>query len=232
MGEKTHWQFNQNLKEERRIPCSSCNNVTRHAVVASAEGATEVQDFTVWDQFEIVQCLGCERLSFRKDYQSTDEMVHDPEDDSDILITHEEVYPPRVVGRPLLNYSHFLPYEVSQIYRETHQALCSGQLVLAGVGIRALIEAVCKEKGVPGKNLEKRIDSLASEGVLTKAGAEILHSLRTMGNTAAHEVKPHGENELNTAFDVVEHLLLGVYILPAKAAILPGKKNSGGGEGT
>jgi hypothetical protein len=98
MREKTHWRFNQNLTEERRIPCTSCNNVTRHVVVASADGTTDVED-------------------------------------------------------------------------------------------------------------------------------------RIMGNVAAHEVKPHKENELNTAFDVVEHLLVGVYLLPAKAAILPEKKAPSGGGG-
>jgi len=62
-------------------------------------------------------------------------------------------------------------------------------------------------------------------GVLTKDGADILHSLRNMGNDAAHEVKPHSEVELNVAFDVVENLLENVYLLPQKAKKLP-KKNT------
>jgi hypothetical protein len=54
-------------------------------------------------------------------------------------------------------------------------------------------------------------------GVLTQDGADILHKLRTLGNDAAHEVKPHSLQELGLAFDVVDHLLLGVYILPDHA---------------
>lgn len=54
-------------------------------------------------------------------------------------------------------------------------------------------------------------------------GAKILHSLRIMGNQAAHKVKPHSEEDLRTAFDVVEHLLQGVYVLPAKASRLSGE---------
>jgi hypothetical protein len=61
-------------------------------------------------------------------------------------------------------------------------------------------------------------------GVLTKENADILHSLRNMGNDAAHLVIPHSEEELNVAFDVVENLLYSVYLLPLKAKKLP-KKN-------
>jgi hypothetical protein len=84
-----------------------------------------------------------------------------------------------------------------------------------------LVEVVCKERKAPGKDLQKRIDGLVENGDLTAAGAAILHSIRTMGNEAAHEVKAHASEDLSTAFDVVEHLLMGIYILPAKASKLP-----------
>jgi hypothetical protein len=42
-----------------------------------------------------------------------------------------------------------------------------------------------------------------------------------MGNQAAHKVKAHSQNELNLAFDVVEHLLKTVYLLPEQAKLLP-----------
>ena len=61
-------------------------------------------------------------------------------------------------------------------------------------------------------------------GVLTKDGAEILHSLRILGNIAAHEVTPHSDDQLAVAMNVVEHLLNGVYILPKAASHLPKRK--------
>jgi Domain of unknown function (DUF4145) len=39
-------------------------------------------------------------------------------------------------------------------------ALCSKLPILAGVGIRALIEAVCHDKSAQGSDLRKKIDSL------------------------------------------------------------------------
>lgn len=76
---------------------------------------------------------------------------------------------------------------------------------------------VCKDKNAAGGDLFAKINSLVVLGVLTKDGANILHKLRTLGNNAAHEVKPHTPKELGLAFDVVDHLLLGVYILPEHA---------------
>lgn len=62
--------------------------------------------------------------------------------------------------------------------------------------------------------------------VLTKSEAEMLHGMRMLGNTAAHEVKPHSETMLGDAMDVVEHLLTNVYILPTSTAKFPKRKRS------
>lgn len=43
----------------------------------------------------------------------------------------------------------------------------------------------------------------------------------TSAKVTAHEVKPHKLSELNAAFDVIDHLLQGVYLIPAKAKELP-----------
>ena len=118
--------------------------------------------------------------------------------------------------------AHLLPHNVYRIYQEAHGALCAELGILAGLGLRALVEAVCVDRQVTNGNLQSKIDQLATAGHITQAGARILHSLRFMGNAAAHEVKAHTPQQLNAAFDVVEHLLQGVYVLPSQAANLPG----------
>ncbi len=138
----------------------------------------------------------------------------------------EEVglYPPRVAGRSKLEKLWYLPVTVKRTYEETDTALCSDLPMLAGVGIRALVEAVGKEE-VPEeentkkkrKSLQQRIDELVQQGLLTSDGAEILQKLRLLGNDSAHEMKRHNTQTLGMAFDVVEHLLLGVYILPGES---------------
>ena len=91
------------------------------------------------------------------------------------------------------------------------------QPVLTGIGLRALVETICKDKKASGGNLVEKIGSLVSLGVLTADGATILHRIRTLGNDVAHEVKPHTAEQLGIALGVCEHLLQGVYLLPRHA---------------
>ena len=202
------------------LECESCSRKTRHRILHSVDDAIGdgPDDQVGTATWSIVQCEGCETLSFL----CVDEHEAGFDDEGDIVMILKKVlYPRRVIGRPPLSDSWYLPYQVKLMYSQTREALCNDMNVLAGIGIRALVEVVCKERKAPGHNLEKRIDGLVQNGDLTRAGAVILHSLRTMGNEAAHEVKAHTSQDLSTAFEVVEHLLTGIYILPAKASNLP-----------
>lgn len=175
--------------------------------------AEEVQGI---DTYEIIRCQGCDQLSFRVGSNDSETMDMDSEGN----IVHpesEEVYPSRLMGRVALEDAYLLPEKVRSIYRETHTALCTKLKVLAGIGIRALIEAICSEESAKGKTLGARIDDLVENGVLTKKNATILHKTRLLGNKAAHEVKPPSDPELDIAFDISENLLGTVYIVPRKA---------------
>jgi hypothetical protein len=131
------------------------------------------------------------------------------------------VYPGRIVGRPEMPNAYRLPHNIYSIYKETHSSLCNELSILSGVGIRAIVEAVCIEKQAQGNSLQQRINSLAQMNLITSDAANILHSLRFMGNNAVHEMKAHTPEELYTAFEVAEYLLKGVYIIPSQAASLP-----------
>ena len=211
--------------KDYRLTCGTCDRETVHAVVRSAEYVAKYEDrdfsVTSWDDFQIVECRGCQTVSFRSHSRNTEDIDIDPDTGDGILTPTERLYPSRREGRPELEHVHHLPAVVRRIYLETLSALTNSLPILAGIGIRALTEAMCKDRKAAGRNLEKKLDDLVSQGVVAREGAEILHSLRLMGNQAAHEVTPPSLADLNTAFDVIEHALQGVYILPRLAAKLP-----------
>ncbi len=204
--------------EEFSVPCVRCDIETKHEVVASVD-ITEVYDFgqiTEWTSYQIVRCRGCDTHSFRRSNTSTEDVVQDFLGET-YQALEVDVYPPRLAGRRKLRNSLYLPAKVKKIYNETHTALSSDLPMLAGVGIRSLVEAVCQEKEAKGKDLKAKIEDLVTQGFLTPSGAEILQKLRLMGNETVHEMKRHNTRKLGIAFDVVEHLLLGVYILPEES---------------
>lgn len=201
-----------------QLPCQRCVGKTQHTVVASLDerGDDEHGDYTVsWTtEYQVVQCAGCKSVSFRQ-ASSNSEACYPVGPDEWEYEVNEKLYPSRIAGRTGLGDGvYHLPASVRQIYEETLAVLANQSPILAGIGLRALLESVCKEKKAKGNDLLAKIDSLVSSNVLTPASAAILHKIRTLGNAAAHEVKPHSEKQLGLAMDIVEHLLRDVYILP------------------
>jgi Domain of unknown function (DUF4145) len=208
--------LNKTQGEVYCVRCLRCTGETEHSVLTSVdidgEDGTEPHILTWTKEYQVIQCLGCKTLSFRKDHSHDAEDYDYWGDDGPVYPNNEELYPSRIRGRMLADY--FLPKDVSQIYDETLLAVNNSAPILAGIGMRALLETVCKEKHADGSNLFKQIDDLTAKGILTPTAAKILHKIRTLGNASAHEVKPHSDKQLGIAMDIIEHLLKDVYILP------------------
>ena len=213
MAKKESETINGTQGQEKTLPCSRCDGKTYHKVLLSIDKSGEEHDGDFdfyWDtNYQIIQCQGCKTISFSKASSNSE----------DYESVYEDLYPSRVEGRKgFENEVLYLPSKVRRIYSETLQALNSKSPILTGIGLRALVETVCKEMTAEGADLLKKIDDLTAKSVLTPAGAKILHKIRTLGNTAAHEIKPHSEKQLGLAMDVIEHLLRDIYILPKQVA--------------
>ena len=202
--------------EIREVVCSRCDTQTNHAVCSSVQFSWGTEDIQGVNTYEIIRCLGCDSLSFRIGSTNSDDIDVDEEGNYFSLET-ERIYPSRLMGRTALEDIYSLPDKVRAIYKETHAALCTQLKILAGVGIRALVEAVCSEEIAKGITLEEKIDDLVKKEVLTKRNAAVLHRTRLLGNQAAHKIKAPSDTELDVAFDIVENLLETVYIIPKKA---------------
>jgi hypothetical protein len=202
------------------VPCGVCKHLNNHLIVAdvSLEGREDWEDdFFWWDnQYQIVQCLGCETITFRYTHKNSEDMQQTGRDEYESVM-QVELYPNPEAGRLPIADVEIVPGDLQRIYEETLKTLNTGQRVLTGMGIRAIVETVCKDRQAKGGDLSKKINDLVSQGVLSQDGATILHKLRTLGNEAAHEVKPHSNVHLGLAMDVIDHLLQGVYILPYHA---------------
>lgn len=216
----TEAKVNNPDAEYIEISCGEGVHITRHKVLTEVCDSLDDGEVTLWRQFQVVQCQGCLTPSFCDASQFSEDINVD-EDGDESYPTTRKLFPSRVAGRPLMNEVHLLSPEVHKVYQEAHAALCAELPIMAGLGLRTLVEAVCRDKKMDGRNLQARIDSLQGAGFITPAGAEILNHLRQMGNAAAHQMKAHTQEEINAAFDVVEYLLQGVYVIPKLAEWLP-----------
>ncbi|MEK9158159.1 MAG: DUF4145 domain-containing protein [Patescibacteria group bacterium] len=207
------------INKERKVPCSECASKTYHKVLKSINYLESGDWGITWGNYEIIICQGCRYISFRK-VLGTDDVIGQDEEGNFIYEEEEELFPPRLSGRKELEDNRFLPLDVGRVYRETYRAINGEQPILAGMGIRALVEAVCVEEKIKGRNLEKRIDNLVEADLLTKKGAEILQQIRLYGNDAAHEAKAAKIEDLGVLMDIAENLLHNTYLLKIGVAKL------------
>jgi hypothetical protein len=206
-------KMNETPNEAIRLPCSSCGGKSRwHQVPAEFKiyWGSESDLLGLVTVYQICRCMGCEAVRFRRYDWLTEEGV----------IGIEEIYPSAPKRSCQTIPERHLPEKVKRIYRETVAAFNAGLSVLVGGGLRAIVEAICQDKQVGGKNLEEKIDELVRQNLLAAPQAKFLHEERYIGNTALHEIEPPSEKELELGLQVVQGLLSTIYVLPAMAGQL------------
>ena len=211
-------------EEIKFSPCPKCSRTTGHDILYKHTVLTEIKeiDAVAWDTFEIVRCRGCHDVHFRHVEQFTEDI--DPETGD--LIDRITVYPEPRSGRFPMAEVDRLPMKIKRVYLECLKALNSSANILCAIGLRAVIEAICMEQEVKGKNLQDRIEELVRTGLVAKKQAEFLHLHRFLGNTAAHDIEPPEDEGLAAALDSIEIMLKTVYVLPALAEIIKKKSSS------
>lgn len=169
--------------------------------------------------WQVLRCLGCHTYGFarRHDDYETIEWDHGGQINHEVSIS---LYPSVLSEHRPIAETYFLPPLIQKVYKQTLLALADHSYVLASIGLRACIEAVCNQLEVSGSNLEKRIDQLFKAGHVSNGDKRRLHAIRFLGNDAAHEIKEPNESDIRIALEIVEHLLSTVFILEKKAKSL------------
>jgi hypothetical protein len=194
--------------------CGACDRDTKHEILFSAKESE--YEYRLDRIYQVVECCGCETKSFRKvvayyedAYQTEDREWDVPKDINS--------YPAVLKGHRAVPDIARAPQLVRDIYAQSLDAIKNQSNVLAGIGLRATIEAICNERKVTGRSLEGRIDKLAKSGFISQNDADRLHAIRFMGNDAAHDIQTSVVEGLLVALRIVEHLIISVYILDRDA---------------
>ncbi|MGD0634098.1 MAG: DUF4145 domain-containing protein [Beijerinckiaceae bacterium] len=111
------------------------------------------------------------------------------------------------------------PQNVSGYFMQGIDSLARKNLDAAGVMFRKALDAGLKKLHPEGKgSLEKRIDSLPVETGVTPAMKAWAHSIRRLGNDAAHEEEPFSEEEAKDLKSFTELFLTYAFTLPGMLA--------------
>lgn len=215
-----------------KVFCSLCKRETNHEVLREKKRQIKDEDVQVifYDEWQIIQCMGCENISFRHASSNSDD--YDNEDGSPWVTIR--LYPQR--GDDILPIKGYYnaPINVRNVYRETIDAFNNALYLLCAGGLRATIESICNAEGISdgpidkkktgdptkirrSKNLMGKINGLHEKGLITKKQADILHEHRFLGNDALHSLDTPSKKLLKIAIDIVEHTLDALYEIGDKA---------------
>jgi hypothetical protein len=206
----------ENPQQRKRIFCNHCKGITNHILEGSHHKETPEDEYGWWDEsdFMLWICAGCDSAVLEERYT-----------DVSLANEYQSRFFPKPTSRDLhQKYFRKLPPKLRKIYLETIQAFNNELHILAAGGLRALLEGICSDKGIRGRNLEEKIDrmnTLLPQNIVTN-----LHSFRFIGNEALHELATPEAEDLRLAIEVSEDLLNFLYELDYKSSRLPKGKSS------
>ena len=191
-----------------KIFCHQCGKQTNHNVLAEEKVCSDEYDPYDWGaNHYFARCAGCDAFTYAIEEWYADECTGE-------IDSTWKTYPRGATERKPMDDKHELPAKVQLIYNEIIGSMNAQLPVLSGIGLRALIESICRDQKIDGSNLKELIDGLATKGVLSKAQADILHTHRFLGNAAAHEITSADPRELVAALAIAENILRTIYVLP------------------
>lgn len=176
------------------------------------ENTPEMQIEYAKGTWEIIECNGCEEVSFREIWVTSEDF----DQETGMPYEHVRFYPEHQENDLKSQQFDMLPKKVREIYSEAIKTFNKNLYFSSTACLRAIIEGVCSNLGIKERNIEKQIDKLFEMGFLTKQHTEVLHQHRLIGNKALHELQIPTREELVIAIKIIEHTLENIYELQEK----------------
>lgn len=194
--------------------CSECKHRTHHVILGEGVNVSPDEDYFYRETLRVVKCCGCDNVSFDVEIEDESNVEYNNEGYEELVTIHKS-YPVREYSiEPLRSWE--IPSIVQRAYTESVEALNNDSLLLASIGFRATVEALCMEKGILKGNLEKKIDELCKKGIITALDCERLHAARFMGNESAHQMEKPDREHVLIVLEVINNILNNLYIIDKK----------------
>ena len=194
--------------------CSVCKNRTHHMVLGEGDNVSPDEDYFYKATYRVVKCCGCDHVSFDMEVLEEGNIEYDRDGYEEMVPVHTSFPKKENSIEPL--HSWDIPVLINKAYRESVEALNSGSLLLASIGFRATVEALCIEKGFDKGSLLTKINKLRDKGIITSADCERLHEARFIGNESAHQIQEPDREHVMIVLEVINNILNNLYIIDRK----------------
>ena len=197
--------------------CNACGGQRNHVVLHDVESPWKTDDqlYEGVDQYETLQCAGCDSIKLR----NTATYSWEPEP----TITY---FPPPVF-RPRPHWFTELQLELAlddmsvyELLNEIYVGLQNGMVRSPAMAARALLELVMIEKVQDQGSFAKNVAAFATAGFVSSKQRDRLLAILEAGHASIHRSYSPSKDDLVTIVDMVEHLIESIYVHESKIQAL------------
>ena len=205
--------------ETKYCYCGECKRDTNHQVLHHEYEVNDSKDDENWRcDYYIVQCLGCEGIHFYQEFRDQCSWIYN-EDGTAEDAPDKHTYPMMPTKVEPLDFL-YLPLSMIHLYTETMDCLNRGNLILAAAGFRGLIEAICIDNDITGKDLSAKITNLWKQHIVTSKDKDNLHAIRFIGNDSIHCKQRYSEHEMMVVAKIINTILTSLYVIDSQVSYL------------
>lgn len=196
------------IGEEVECFCNNCQKRTNHKILCiEYDPKVGGEEYLCEESYQIVKCCGCDNYEFRKEYV-------DFENDQ---YNYDEIYPKYALKIFSDRESACIPSNIYNLYSEIRRAVSSESMLLAGIGLRILVEAIANDLKIQKDKLQSKITEMKNRSLISDAQCSMLHKIRFLGNDVAHETELPTHDQVNMALDILETVIRQCYVQPELA---------------
>lgn len=226
----------------KKVYCQKCNIKTNYKVLRDYETGSNGGEELQWvHKFYIIQCLGCETIAFLTEYGDEDQWEFDEHTKQRNWYNEFTVYPEEPKKELYIPKENLAPKKftdvtsyIYNIYIEVIKAYNSKSYFLSALGLRTIVEAICKDRNISdgyvlnddgekainqsgeivrSTKLNGLINGLHENGHITFNQSSVLHQIRKLGNETTHEITFPRPNTILKGINVIEMILHEIYQL-------------------
>jgi hypothetical protein len=223
------------MSRTRQIYCNTCRVETNHKLEAMRlryVSTSQMQNFQFIEQVRLDEpirfdeneavfvynlwiCQGCDTATLQEACTAQALVSGDG-----LQVAWTYGFHPRRLKESWQSKPFSMPLKLGITYQEVIESFNAGLVTLCSIGLRALLEGICVDKGITDEmawGLEKKIDKLGERGHVPVDIARSMKSFKFIGDSAAHRLEVPEVEDLELAIEVMEELLTFLYSLDYKA---------------
>jgi hypothetical protein len=213
-----------------RAECARCGGTRNCKVQGRFRDNGEDADgyFQWWEDWRILQCLGCDYVFVQKVSSNSESYSHD--ENGDIELDEVASYWPALAKRKRPEWMSDAGIDASGVEKldealvELYGALNNDLFILAAVGIRTSFDVASEILGVdPSVSFKTKLDGLVDKGHIGKADRSRIEVLVDAGSASAHRGWKPTPQDLVIMTEILEHFVHDAFIAPSRKARLDAK---------